>query len=135
MKFTLDNPDGEYVFSDYGDGYLTINENRHEQSLIVFPDEIHTQWPVESVGTLEISHFDLLIERKPDVVILGTGVKQVFPQINLRRELINHKLQLEVMDTSAACRTYNLLVSEGRNVAAAVIVLQPGSESGNALAQ
>lgn len=123
MKFTLDSPQGEYVFSDYGKGFLTVNETKHQSSLIVFPDEVQTQWPVEAVASLKISHFEVFIERQPDIVILGTGHTQVFPDIEMRRELVTHRLSLEIMDTAAACRTYNLLVSEGRNVGAAVIVI------------
>lgn len=121
MKFTLENPQADYVFSNYGNGALTVNEQPHEGSLLIFPDTL-TDWPVVSVKDLTIRDFELFIDRRPDIIILGTGATQQFPSIDLRRELAALQIQLDVMDTAAACRTYNLLVSEDRNVGAAVMV-------------
>lgn len=122
MKFTLDNPSADYVFGDYGDGRLKVNETPYDSSLVIFPDALHTDWPVTSVDDLEVRHFEEIIARSPDIVLLGTGSLQKFPTVDLRRSLVQAKLNLEVMDTAAACRTYNLLVAEGRDVAAAVII-------------
>lgn len=122
MKFTLDNPSADYVFGHYGDGKLKVNQTDHTSSLIIFPDTLLTDWPVTSVEELQVSHFDEIVSRNPDIVLLGTGVEQRFPSIEFRRSLVQAGLNLEVMDTAAACRTYNLLVSEGRDVAAAVII-------------
>ncbi len=123
MKFTLESPQGNNVFSNYGDGFLTINDNRHHSSVLIFPDRIVPDWPVQNVADLQIGHFDIFRERKPDVVILGTGARQQFPETSLRRELLSIPLPIEIMDSAAACRTYNLLVSEGRDVGAAVMVI------------
>ena len=82
----------------------------------------HTDWPVSSVNELEVQHFEEIIARSPDIVLLGTGQQQKFPSVELRRSLVQAQLNLEIMDTAAACRTYNLLVAEGRDVAAAVII-------------
>lgn len=122
MKFTLDTPSADYVFGHYGDGKLKVNQSDYDTSLIIFPDALYTDWPVNSVDELEVKHLDEIVRRSPDIVLLGTGVQQRFPAIELRRELVQAGLNLEVMDTAAACRTYNLLVSEGRDVAAAVII-------------
>ena len=122
MKFTLDNPQGEFVFSNYGDGFLTVNDQSHSNSLVIFPDLLET-WEVPGFDQLTADHFDIFIDRKPDVVILGTGASQQFPPVELRRELVRRKIQLDIMDTPAACRTYNLLVSEDRDVGAAILVM------------
>jgi len=122
MKFTLDNPTADYVFGHYGDGRLVINQTEYESSLIIFPDSLHAQWPVNSIEELELTHLDEIIQRSPDIVLLGTGATQKFPSTEQRRRLAKAGLNLEIMDTAAACRTYNLLVAEGRDVAAAVIV-------------
>lgn len=122
MKFTLDNPSADYVFGHYGDGVLKVNQTNYQDSLIIFPDALVTDWPVHSVEELKMSHFDKILKRKPEIVLLGTGLQQRFPCIEFRRSLVQHGLNPEVMDTAAACRTYNLLVSEGRDVAAAVII-------------
>ncbi len=121
MKFTLENPNADYVFNNYGDGVLTVNEQPYNNSVLIFPDSL-TDWPVNSAQQLEIGHFTTFLERRPDIIILGTGATQQFPAIALRRELAGQKIQLDIMDTAAACRTYNLLVSEDRNVGAAVMV-------------
>jgi len=122
MKFTQDTPNADYVFGHYGDGKLMVNTDVHTCSLIIFPDKLVSDWPVQTVDDLTPEHFKEISTRSPEIVLLGTGVKQRFPSINTRKELIAAGLNLEIMDTGAACRTYNLLVSEGRDVAAAVIL-------------
>lgn len=121
MKFTLDNPEHDYTFGNYGNGMLQVNGQAHHESLIIFPDSLQTGWPVSSIEDLSVEHLAPLINRKPDVALLGTGEKQVFPSLDLRRALAQQGIQLDVMDSGAACRTYNLLVAEGRHVGAAVI--------------
>ncbi len=122
MKFTLDNPQGEFVFSNYGDGFLTVNDQQHDNNLLIFPDHLEA-WPVSDINQLGADDFEIFLQRKPDVVIFGTGAKQQFPPVELRRELMRQNIQLDIMDTPAACRTYNLLVSEDRNVGAAILVI------------
>ncbi len=122
MKFTLDNPQGEFVFSNYGDGFLTVNDQSHSNNLVIFPEHLEP-WSVATFDQLTADHFDIFVKRNPDVVILGTGVRQQFPPVELRRELVRRKIQLDIMDTPAACRTYNLLVSEDRDVGAAIFVI------------
>lgn len=122
MKFTQDTPNADYVFGHYGDGKLIVNTEVHESSLIIFPDKLVSNWPVQSVDDLAPEHFSDISARNPEIILLGTGVKQRFPSIDTRKELIAAGLNLQFMDTGAACRTYNLLVSEGRDVAAAVIL-------------
>lgn len=121
MKFTQENSQGSNVFSNYGGGALTVNDVEHQNSLLIFPDLLR-DWPVTNATELQISDFEIFVERRPDIMILGTGATQQFPSIELRRELAKLQIQLDVMDTAAACRTYNLLVSEDRNIGAAVIV-------------
>ena len=122
MKFTLDSPGSELVFSDYTDHSVTINDQKLINSLIVFPDELQSEWATRSVTDLTIEHFETILQRRPDIVILGTGTRQQFPNTDLRRQLAANGLQLEVMDNAAACRTYNLLVSEDRDVGAGIII-------------
>lgn len=122
MKFTQDSPGSELLFSDYDDVSVSINDHKHTDSLIVFPDNLLPQWAVSSIDQLSIDHLEAVIERRPDIVILGTGPQQRFPSVEVRRTLAQNRLQLEIMNNAAACRTYNLLVSEDRDVAAAIII-------------
>ncbi|SER78082.1 Uncharacterized conserved protein, contains Mth938-like domain [Nitrosomonas sp. Nm51] len=122
MKLHLVNFDQQNVFSGYGDGYVMINRVRHEQNLIVFPDEIIEQWLVDSVDELSLEHFDNVLPRRPEIILLGTGVQLKFPDYALMARIIQTGIGFEVMDTQAACRTYNILVEEDRQVAAAIIL-------------
>jgi uncharacterized protein len=122
MKITLDNPQGEYAFSNYGEGFLSVNDQKLDHGVLIFPDYLES-WGVAEVAELTADHFETFTARKPDILILGTGRQQQFPGLELRRELVRRNLQLDIMDTPAACRTYNLLVSEDRNVGAAIMLI------------
>lgn len=122
MKLHLANFDQQNIFSGYGDGYVMVNKARHDKNLIVLPDRIIKQWPVESVVKLNVEHFDCVLPHKPEIILLGTGSEINFPDYGLMAKIIQSGIGFEVMDTQAACRTYNILVEEGRQVAAAIIL-------------
>ncbi len=122
MKLHLANYDQQNTFSGYGDGYVMINKVRHEQNLIVLPDRIIEPWPVASVAQLNVAHFDCVLPHKPEIILLGTGTALRFPDYALMAKIIQSGIGFEVMDSQAACRTYNILVEEDRQVAAAIIL-------------
>ncbi|MBX3630936.1 MAG: Mth938-like domain-containing protein [Nitrosomonas sp.] len=122
MKLHLANFGQNNVFSGYGEGYVMINKIRHEKNLIVFPDQLIEHWPVASVSELNLEHFDNVLSRKPEIILLGTGTQIRFPDYSLIARITQTRIGFEVMDTQAACRTYNILVEEGRQVAAAIIL-------------
>lgn len=122
MKLHLASFNQQNVFSGYGNGYVMINKVRHDQNLIVFPNQIIESWPVESVATLSLEHFDNVLQRKPEIILLGTGAQLSFPDYALMAKIIQTGTGFEVMDTQAACRTYNILIEEDRQVAAAIIL-------------
>jgi uncharacterized protein len=109
------------AFTGYGEGYVTVNGERHTRSLIVLVDRI-LPWPVASVDALAAAHFDELLALRPEVVLLGTGARLRFPHAAVTAALPAAGIGLEVMDVQAACRTYNILVSEERVVAAALVL-------------
>jgi uncharacterized protein len=80
------------------------------------------RWEAASFVDLEPSHFAQIAELKPELVIIGTGLRQRFPRPDLLKALINAKIGFELMDTQAACRTYNILVGEGRQAMAALLL-------------
>ena len=84
--------------------------------------EVRTDWMATDFATLTAAHFDYFLELKPEVLLLGTGSKQHFAHPNLFRALIQAGIGIEFMDTPAACRTYNILVTEDRKVVAAVLL-------------
>jgi len=121
MKLHLDRTDARYLFTGYGPGYVLVNGARVETSLIVLPDEIVPDWAAD-LASLAAAHFDAVLMRAPEIMLLGTGERQVFPAIGLYAGLIRAGIGVEVMDTQAACRTYNILAGEGRRVAAAIVI-------------
>lgn len=121
MKFQLESAPGRNLFTAYGQGYVSINQIRHETSVVVAADRLHFDWP-ERWEDLAAAHFEFLLTLRPEIVVLGTGATQRFPHPALLRSLSAARIGLEAMDTRAACRTYNILVAEGRNVVAAVML-------------
>ena len=122
MKLHLSSPTEKNIFTGYGSGYVTVNQNRYENSLIVMPNYIMEDWQVQEFEQLSAKHFEALLSAKPEIVLLGTGQTLRFPPIEITRKLIAVKIGVEVMDTNAACRTYNILMEEGRNIAAALLI-------------
>jgi len=122
LKLHLFKSSGNNIFTGYGIGYVMVNQTRHEHSLIIMPDRIIENWQAKTFEQLAAEHFELLLPFQPEIVLLGTGTTLRFPCPSITKELISLKIGVEVMDTSAACRTYNILMAEGRNVAAALLV-------------
>ena len=121
MKFHLQTPAGHNLFTGHGGDYVTVNGVRYSDSLVVTPDRVHTDWPAADFDHLTAEHFEFLRALKPAIVLLGTGTKLRFPQPELTQSLVAAQIGLEVMDNAALCRTFNILVGEGRNVIAAVL--------------
>ena len=122
MKLHLTQAEGNQLVTGYGDGWIEINNTRYTQSLIVLPNLLIQDWQVSDFDSLTEESFRKLLELKPEVVLLGTGQKHRFLHPRISRELTATNISLESMDTAAACRTYNILMAEGRHVAAALIL-------------
>ena len=112
------------AFTAYGQGYVAVNGVRYETSLIVMPDRITEDWKVLDLEALDQQDIEALVALQPELVLLGTGDALRFPDPRLLANLTHAGIGAEVMDTRAACRTYNILAEEGRNVAAALIIPQ-----------
>ena len=124
MKLYQDSNDKFNVVTGYGDDHVMVNKVRHDGNLIVTADGIHTGWAPAARGDLAaLTANDLaaVAELRPEIVIVGTGRRQRFPSPALLRPLIEAGIGFEFMDLPAACRTYNILVGEGRSVAVALL--------------
>lgn len=120
MKLNLElNPELQLV-TGYGADHLMINKVRHDGNLILARDRV-IPWAPGGFPALAASDFDTLRDLAPEVVILGTGSRLRFPPPQLLRPLIDARIGFEVMDLAAACRTYNILATEGRAVIAALM--------------
>ena len=120
MKLHASLPGGVNAITGYGEGYVMVNGERRDSSVVVLPDRIE-QWRPESFDTLTPEDFAFLKELGAEIVLLGTGARQRFPHPRYTAELAKAGIGLEVMDLQAACRTYNILVAEQRKVAAALL--------------
>lgn len=121
MKLHLDNNAAQNTITGYGSGWLAVNGARHSGPIIVAPDMPVTAWPVGEFDALAPEDFTSLAESAPEIVLIGTGEKQRFVNPRLTRELAEARIGVESMDTRAACRTYNILIGEGRRVIAALL--------------
>ena len=123
LKFHLTQPEGLNLFTGYGDDYVVINGERYTQSsLLITPDAILTDWQVADFHTLTAEHFATIAALRPEIALLGTGAHLQFPHPRLSIALSQVGIGLEVMDTKAACRTYNILVAEGRRVIVGILL-------------
>ena len=122
MKLHLTKAAGRNLFTGYGDGYVAINDQRYAHSVTVLPEGEVRRWDVDSLDALTPEHFSALLELGPEIVILGTGDAFRFPRPEIVKPLAASRVGFEVMDTKAACRTYNILMAEGRQVLAAIVV-------------
>ena len=122
MKLHLAQSPNQNVITGYGSGYVLINGQRHEHNLIVTAKTVIPDWPANSESELGESDLALVIELAPQIVLIGSGSRIRFPKPSALKGLIAANVGFEVMDTFAACRTYNILLEEGRNVAAALLL-------------
>ena len=123
MRFSLDSDANHYAITSYGPDWVQVNQQEFRRSIIVTPERLVSDWSPQTFGDLVESHFAVIAGLEPEIVLLGTGVRQRFPRAPLLRPLLARGVGVEVMDTAAACRTYNIVMLEGRRVAAALLLL------------
>lgn len=118
----LDQNKSAYQVRAYKPGMLHINEQKLTTSVIVTPKKLITDWSPQSIAELTPTSFEPLIDIKPAILLIGTGAKHHFLPVELYGHLLNLGIGVEIMDTSAACRTFNALSAEDRDVAAALLI-------------
>lgn len=121
MKLHADARTALNTVTAYGPGFIEINQQRYEGHLVLMPEGPVQAWPIGGFDALRPEDFDALASRRPEVVLLGTGRRQRFASPRLTAALARAGIGLEAMDTAAACRTYNILMAEGRRVLAAFL--------------
>lgn len=122
MKLFLDQNPSANIITGYGADHVLINKVRHEDSLLLTATRIITGWAPGGYAGLSAADFEAAAGLEVAVVLIGTGARQRFPSPALLRPLIEARIGFEIMDLAAACRTYNILVGEGRAVAAALLL-------------
>ncbi|HUW98934.1 MAG TPA: Mth938-like domain-containing protein [Acidiferrobacter sp.] len=127
MKIHLDTGDGRHLIRAYEPGRILIGEVTYERSLILMPDRIIDDWRPQHFGELDAQAVQELADLQAEVVLLGTGRTLRFANPAWLSTLTKRHIGIECMDTGAACRTYNLLMSEGRKVVAGLLLADPPS--------
>jgi uncharacterized protein len=122
MKMALDNASGVNTIKRYEPGRVQIKERSFTRSLIVLPHRLIADWHPENVHALRTADLDPILEHRPEVLIVGTGETQVFPDPAAFTGLMDLGIGFEVMDNAAACRTYNILLAEDRRAALALLL-------------
>ncbi len=138
MKFALES-NAELRIHAYDTGVITLavpgglemdlpveSESglcRVQESFILTARQLITDWQVDQLGDLSVTHLEEILALEPELVLLGTGANLRFPSAELMAPLHQASIGIEVMDTAAACRTFNILVGEGRHVAAALLMI------------
>jgi uncharacterized protein len=122
MRFTQDTSPNVNVIRSYGPGELRINDEVFRTTTIVALTATRAVASITDAAKLDTEHAALLLELRPEVVLIGTGQRQVFPAAAFGVQFLKVGIGFEVMDTGAACRTFNVLVSEQRLVVALLIV-------------
>jgi uncharacterized protein len=122
MKFTLEPGTPGNLIRGYSDTELRIGAQRIERSCIVSAERLITDWEPAAFAELTAAHLEAIFALEPELVLLGTGPTQRFPSAEVRAAFARRRLGLEVMQLGAACRTFNVLVQEGRPVVAALFL-------------
>lgn len=118
----LDSSGAPNLIRSHTENSVTVGEAVYTASLIISPGNLDDAWGPESAESLTASDIDALLKFEPELVLIGTGTVQVFPRMEILKPMIENQVGYEIMNTAAACRTYNILVAEGRSVVAGLIV-------------
>jgi len=122
MKFAEDDLNQGYFITAYDDASIQVNGKNFDSAMVISQETLVADWAPVSIESLLPEHIETIASLKPELVLLGTGAKLVFPEVRIYASLIQQGIGVEVMDTGAACRTYNILSSEGRRVVAGLII-------------
>ncbi|OIZ99755.1 hypothetical protein BEV13_05045 [Rickettsiella grylli] len=123
MELTLDTGKGHYHIRAYGNNFIQINEQKFSQSLVVTPHRLIYPFPPQRCADCNSAHLHTIIELNPSIVVFGSD-ENLFPDPHLVNLFYRHNIGLEVMTFAAACRTYTVLMSEERHVAAVLLLTE-----------
>jgi len=122
MRFANDFTNARYIIRAYSKGTVRINDTDYHHSVILSQDQLISPWPIASLNQLQATDFQNLVALSPELVIIGVGDTFTFVKPQLLQPLYDKQIGVEIMTTDAACRTYNLLVGEGRKIVACLII-------------
>ena len=121
LKFTRELS-AALVIRSVSETTILVNNEEYSESIALTPEELLGNWPDKSIEELIEADFEMIFGVGPEIVLLGTGATNIFPPRELTFAFARKGVGLEVMDTAAAARTFNVLANEGRKVAAVLYV-------------
>ena len=122
MQLDLDNSPQNFQLRSYKPGSIVVNDTTYNKSIIISADNINHEWQPQSVDELQASDWKTIIDKAPEILLIGTGSKHKIIPGELLANLYDAKIAVEVMSTAAACRSYRLLASDNRSVTAALLI-------------
>jgi uncharacterized protein len=125
VQLNLERPDYNWYLRGAEADHALVNERVLRASFVVSPDTLLEAWPVTDAATLQPAHVDPILAMRPELVLLGTGGRQVFPPASVLAAFLARGIGVEVMTNSAAARTYSVLAGEGRRVVAGFVIGEP----------
>jgi uncharacterized protein len=128
MKFARESSVETNAIRGYDASSLRVGDTLITRSCLIDAKHLLQDWPVNDVAMLHVDHFEPAFAWQPEIIILGTGARQTFPSPTLSAAIRSRGVGFEVMDMGAACRTYNVLLGEGRRVAVGLLLVGNGGE-------
>lgn len=122
MALDLDTNPTKYQIRAYKPGIIQVNDTTYFHSIIISPEKLIDHWKPQTLSELVQADLTIILDLHPAILLIGTGEALQFPDVDIYGDLINDGMGIEIMDTHAACRTYNALTAENRNVIAALII-------------
>jgi uncharacterized protein len=122
MQLNLERPDYAWFLRGAEGDHALVNERVLRSSFVVSPDTLLEDWPVTDAATLDVAQLEPILAMRPELVLLGTGGRQVFPPQAILAAFLTRGLGIEVMTNAAAARTYSVLAGEGRRVVAGFVI-------------
>jgi uncharacterized protein len=122
MRFTQDSSSGIHLVRGYGAGELRIGDGVYRGAVILSASTILSEPAIGDLGALVALPSPRILALDPEIILLGTGQRQIFPAASFGAQFLRAGIGFEVMDTAAACRTYNVLAAEQRRVVAMLLI-------------
>lgn len=122
MVLSQDHSDATYQIQSISPEKIVINNETYTNSVIISPNKLISPWHPKNIETLTDADLLLFLDLNPEIILLGTGEKSMIPPAKKLAALFEKQFHIECMNTAAACRTYTVLISEGRKVAAGLMI-------------
>lgn len=122
MKLSEDYSAGSHIIQSYENNSIVVNNQCLTRSFLISNTSLNENWGVDDIEQMAHEHWHDIVKLKPEVILMGTGEKIIFPHPSSYAPAIEQGIGVEFMDTRAACRTYNILLAEDRFIIAGIIL-------------